>query len=207
VAELPKTPPPPPPAPRSNVPAYVTLGLAGAGVWFLARDTIEIRVAKTREQFTELRARGHLGDRRELYRATWQMARDKPLFGWGMASYPSAFVLYNNQKSPLDRLPVFYHDAHSDWLQALAEHGFVGAALLALCALVPLRSLRHRHISHPVTIYLLAGCALLLLYAGVEFPFGNIAVVLAWWTCFFTAIHYARLSEEQAPPRAPYPAA
>jgi hypothetical protein len=28
----PPAPPPPPPAPRSNVPAYVTLGLAGAGV-------------------------------------------------------------------------------------------------------------------------------------------------------------------------------
>jgi hypothetical protein len=32
-------------------------------------------------------------------------------------------------------------------------------------------------------------------YAWVEFPFGNVAVVLAWWLCFFCAVQYVRLTE------------
>jgi hypothetical protein len=71
----------------------------------------------------------------------------------------------------------------------------VGASLLALCALVPLRSLRIRHFNSAVTCYLLAGCGIILLYAWIEFPFGNAAVVLSWWLCFFCGIQYGRLHE------------
>ena len=179
--------------------AGTALAFAAAGVWFIAQDSITLRVAKTREQITEIRARGDSGSRGELYRNTWQMAKDRPWFGWGMASYPHIFTTYNTRQPGPDRLPVFYRDAHSDWLQSLAEHGFVGTALLALCGLVPLLKLRRRHLSSPVPTYLLAGCALILLYAWVEFPFGNVAVVLTWWLSFFCAVHYARLYDREAP--------
>lgn len=175
-----------------------SVAIAGAGVWYIAQDSIAIRVAKTREQVTEIRARGDTGARGELYRNTWQMAKDRPWFGWGMASYPHVFTLYNTRQS-VDKLPVFYRDAHSDWLQSLAEHGFTGTSLLALCGLIPLLRLRRRHLASPVPCYLLAGCALILLYAWVEFPFGNIAVVLTWWLSFFSAVHYARLYDREAP--------
>jgi uncharacterized membrane protein len=49
-----------------------------------------------------------------------------------------------------------------------------------------------------VPAYLLAGCGLILLYATVEFPLGNLAVVLTWWVCFFSAVHYARLYDREA---------
>lgn len=179
--------------------AFAVIAIASAGIWFVARDSITARVAKTREQIDDIRARGGVGARADLYRNTWRMAKDRPWFGWGMASYPHVFTLYNTQTS-VDRLPVFYHDAHSDWLQALAEHGFAGSALLALCALVPLLRLRRRHFSSPVPAYLLFGCGLIVLYAWLEFPFGNIAVVLAWWLCFFSAIQYARLHDRESPP-------
>lgn len=176
--------------------ALAALVLGAAGVWFVARESITTRVAKTREQLDEMRARGSVGSRGVLYHDTWRMARDRLWFGWGMASYPHVFTLYNSQKS-VDKLPVFYRDAHSDWLQAVAEHGLVGAALLALCAIVPLRRVRWRHLANPLPCYLLAGCALILLYAWVEFPFGNVAVVLSWWLCFFCAVHYGRLYDRE----------
>lgn len=179
--------------------ALAALVLAGAGVWQVASGTIAARVAKTREQFDDMRERGDIGSRGLLYRDTWRMARDKLWFGWGMGSYPHVFTLYNSQRS-VDKLPVFYRDAHSDWLQALAEHGLVGSSLLALCALVPLGRLRARHLASPLPCYLLAGCTLLLLYAWVEFPFGNLAVNLTWWLCFFCAIHYARLHDHEVSP-------
>ncbi len=179
--------------------AAVALAVGAAGVWFIAQESITLRLTKTHEQITEIRARGDTGSRGELYRNTWQMAKDRPWFGWGMASYPHIFTLYNTRQPGPDRLPVFYRDAHSDWLQSFAEHGFVGTGCLALCALVPLFKLRRRHLASPVPTYLLAGCALILLYAWVEFPFGNVAVVLTWWICFFCAIHYARLYDREAP--------
>jgi O-antigen ligase len=145
-----------------------------------------------------MQARGSIGGRATLYGDTWRMAQDKLWFGWGMASYPHVFTLYNTQKS-VDKLPVFYHDAHSDWLQAVAEHGLVGTALLALAGVLPLGSLRRRHFTSPLPAYLLGGCALVLLYAWIEFPFGNTAVVLAWWLCFFCGVHHARLQDREAP--------
>jgi len=107
------------------------------------------------------------------------------------------FTFFYNTRRPVDKLPIFYNDAHSDWLQALAEHGIVGSALLALTAIVPLLRLRRRHLGGPVPAYLLGGCTLLLVYAWIEFPFGNLAVVFTWWLCFFCAVHYARLQDRE----------
>ena len=175
--------------------AAIALGLAvvvGAGSWWLAGDTLEARAAKTREQAVSAWSRGGLGSRSALYHDTWRMARDRPLFGWGMASFPVVFRLYNSQESKIDRLPVIYHDAHSDWLQSLAELGFVGTALLGAAVARPALSLRG--LRRPaLPSFLLAGCLLVGAYAWVEFPFGNVAVVVAWWICFFGAIRYALL--------------
>lgn len=183
------------------------LPLAGAGiaivlalgcVWYVARDSIEQRTRRTVQQVGEMRARGSIGSRVALYGDTLRMAKDQPWFGWGMASYPHVFQHYNTQVSRQDRLLLFYHDAHSDWLQGLAEHGVVGLVVLGALGLLPLWRLRPRHFGSPVPAYLLVGCGLLLLYAWIEFPFGNVAVVLTWWLCYFCAIHYAQLYDREA---------
>jgi hypothetical protein len=168
--------------------ACAALLLGVAGVWYVARDTITARANLTRDQVSTMVQQGGIGSRSVLYRDTWRMA-----------SYPHVFGRLFNTQTSVDRLPVFYRDAHSDWLQAFAEHGFVGSALLALIALVPLLGLRARHLESPVPQFLLAGCALLLLYAWIEFPFGNVSVVLTWWLCFFCAVRYARLQDRDAP--------
>lgn len=179
------------------------LGIAGYFAYDLARPTIEHRMAITREQIADIQTRGDFGSRAILYRDTWAMAREKPWFGWGMGSYPTAFFRRNTQQiSPIDGLPQYYHDAHSDWLQSLSEVGFVGTVLLGLCALVPLWSARRALFRSPLTAYLLTGCGLVVLYAWLEFPFGNRAVICAWWTCFFSAVLHARLDR---PPSSPAP--
>jgi hypothetical protein len=47
-------------------------------------------------------------------------------------------------------------------------------------------------------------CGLVAAYAWVEFPFGNVGVVLTWWLCLVASVHYVRLSDAR-PPR-PVPA-
>jgi O-antigen ligase len=162
-------------------------------IWSIARDTIQPRIALTVQQLNSLRSTATPDARSQLYHDTFRMAQAKPLFGWGMASYPHVFTLYNTRESR-DRLPVFYHDAHSDWLQALAEHGVLGSALLLLGAILPLVRARSAIRTSEVSVYLLTGCILIAIYAAVEFPFGNFAVVLMWWLCFYSAVHYGELT-------------
>jgi O-antigen ligase len=176
--------------------ALVAGAIALAGIYFLAEKTIAARVAKTEQQITDIRAQNGFSAnaRLILYHDTWRMARDRLWFGWGMDSYPPVFQFYNTQTpGPIDHLPVFYHDAHNDWLQSVAEHGLLGTALLVLLGAVPLAQLFRRRPRSPLPGYLLAGCGLILLYGCVEFPFGNTAVVLTWWMCFFIAVQYSRL--------------
>jgi O-antigen ligase len=173
--------------------AGLTLAIAGVIIYWLGRPIIEARFSKTQEQIAQMRAQGGIGARALLYRNTWNMARDKLWFGWGMGSYPTVFYLYNTQDSPIDHLPIYYADAHSDWLQSVAEIGLVGTILLALHGLLPLLSLRQHRLHSPLALYLFGGCLLVLLYAWIEFPFGNPAVVLVWWLCFFTGVRYVRL--------------
>jgi len=160
----------------------------------LAKPQITERFRQTQNQLNRT-ASSPIDHRLTLYRDTWHMARDRLPFGWGMASYPLTFRIYNTQTyGKADRLPVMYHDAHNDWLQTLAEFGVVGSALVALCALAPLLAFRKTLRASPISSYLFGGCALILLYAWLEFPFGNTAVRLSFWICLFAAVRYAHLT-------------
>lgn len=179
---------------RAALMAVVFVALAGlAGAWAVAGGVIKSRASSTVDLVSSVMQRRNLGARAVLYRDTWTMARQRVVFGWGMGSYPTVFPLFNTQKPNSDRLPVIYHDAHSDWLQSISEIGLVGTALIGLAVLLPLRALDPRAMT-PITLFLLAGCALVAAYAWVEFPFGNVAVVLAWWLLLICAVQYNRLS-------------
>ena len=173
--------------------AVVVFLVGLGGIYLLGRPVIETRVNKTREQIEEIRLRGNLGGRAQLYADTWRMAREKIWFGWGLGSYGTVFQIYNQQVS-VEGWEPFYAQAHSDWLQALAEVGLVGTVLIVLMGIVPLMSLWPLGPPRAVPGYLLAGCGLLALYALVEFPFANPAVMESFWLCFFTALRYHKLT-------------
>jgi O-antigen ligase len=171
----------------------LSLGAASLGIWEVVGDTVKARAEVTRRQVLSLLVSGEGASRKAAYRDTWSMAREKPLFGWGMGSFPSVFPIYNRQVRPTERLPIVYHDAHSDWLQSLAELGFAGTLLIVAAVVLPGRELLKGRLSD-YALFLMAGCALVAAYAAVEFPFGNVAVVLSWWFCFVAAVQYTRLS-------------
>lgn len=174
--------------------AAAAIVLAGYFAYDLGRDVIHTRIEATRTQIADMQAEGEWFPREVLYRDTWHMAQEKIWFGWGMGSYPTAFFTRNSQHNPhADGLPEYFHDAHSDWLQSLSEVGVIGTTLLLLCAAVPLWYRRRVLGQSPLSAYLLAGCGIILLYSALEFPFGNRAVVIAFWVCFFCAIHYGRI--------------
>jgi O-antigen ligase len=182
--------------------AYIGMAVAAiltiACVWMVAGDVIQARASKTRDQVAAMWAQGGLGSRSTLYKDTLRMAKDRIVFGWGMGSYPSVFSLYNSQESKIDHLPVIYHDAHSDWLQSVAEIGLAGTALIGGSVLLPMLATRRLRVTF-LPYFLLTGCILTAAYAWVEFPFGNVAVVLAWWLSYFSAVQYIRLTGPPGP--------
>ena len=175
--------------------AAVALG----GIAYLGRDVIAQRSRLTSEQFTKLTADGTLTARAVLYRDTWHMAAAKPWFGWGLESYARVFRIFNTQRAiEVWVWSPFYAEAHNDWLQSLAEVGFVGTGLLALLVLLPLASVRWRRTQSVIPRYLLAGCGVVLLYAWLEFPFANRVVMLTFCAVFYCAIRYAELDANLA---------
>jgi O-antigen ligase len=180
---------------RTAAIAFAAIALVG-GFWFVAGDVIEARASKTKEQVTAMWIHGGIGSRSILYHDTWRMAGDRILFGWGMGTFPTVFALYNSQESKIDHIPVVYHDAHSDWIQSVSEIGLVGTALIGVAVLLPVASVRRWRMT-PIPYFLIAGMLLVAAYAWVEFPFGNVSVVLAWWLSFFCAIQYIRLTEKE----------
>jgi len=197
---------PPARRPLPAVLATVTFALLLFIGYDLAKPQIADRLRQTQGQFSG--GKTVLIDHRlTLYRDTYHMARDRLLFGWGMASFPHTFPIYNTQTyGTTIGIPLLYHDAHNDWLQTLAEFGVVGSSLIALCALAPLLAFRKTLRANPISAYLFGGCALILLYAWLEFPFGNTAVRLTFWVCLFAAIRYAHLTytEHTASLRTPH---
>ena len=168
--------------------------LATGAIAYLSREVIAQRARLTSEQLAHIAREDTLNSRLTLYRDTWRMAAAKPWFGWGLESYAHVFRIFNTQRTVETWWWIpFYARAHNDWLQSLAETGFVGTALLALLVLLPLRAVRWRQVESILPRYLLAGDALVLLYAGVEFPFANSAVLLTFCATFYCAIRYAML--------------
>ena len=185
---------------RSAAPPLFALALAGAvaagAIAWLGRPMIERRLGHTARQVAAIRdsRRGEEIARVALYRDTWRMASDRPWFGWGLESYARVFQIYNSQRPPEPWFRVRrYAEAHNDWLQSLAETGFVGTALVLLLGALPVVSSPWRRAASRLPRYLLAGAGLVLLYAAVEFPFANPSVLLAFWTVLYAGARYARL--------------
>lgn len=178
--------------------ALLSLGAIG----WLSRDVIAQRTRLTTEQLGRIAREDTLNSRLTLYRDTWRMAAAKPVFGWGLESYAHVFRIFNTQRAAEHWVGIpFYARAHNDWLQSLAEVGFVGTGLLALLLLGPLLSVPWRRVTSMVPRYLLAGGIIVLLYAWVEFPFANPAVMLTFCATFYCALRYAALDiRDQQPP-------
>ena len=167
----------------------VTISVGAIG--WLAQRSIDERYVETRNALTGKQPlwQGRL----ELYRDTWALAMRKPIFGWGLESFDSTFHLMRPRPLEAGRqYESSYAEAHSDWLQSFAETGFAGTLLLSLMGLVPLLGALKRANLTPLPAYLLLGCTLVSLYAAIEFPFANGAVVVSFWTIFFICLRLGR---------------
>lgn len=176
----------------AGIAAAVALCLGA--IYQLGRQTIDTRVETTINQVQDMRGEGGIGARSALYRDTIRMGRERPWTGWGLESFATVFSNYDSQESYRRKPPTHYEDAHSDWLQSFAEIGLIGTALLLLTGLAPLAAVVRHGTGAALTFPLWTGCLLIALYAWIEFPLANPAVVLVFWTVFFSAVRYSLLT-------------
>jgi O-antigen ligase len=164
--------------------------LALLAVGFVARFYLErgrTDLARTQAQISRHAAGGVLDLRVELTRDTWRMAQARPWFGWGVGCYEVVFPIFqgNYLRDANGRSTARFEFAHNDWLQIVAEMGAIGAALLLGAAgAAGARSWREAESAGRIA---LAATGLLLVYAWIDFPFHNPAVLLLWTVLVATA--------------------
>lgn len=122
--------------------------------------------------------------------ATWDMAQDRLIFGWGAGAfryhfpkyqqhYPSIYYSrYHKKKGWIGRKT--YHYAHNDILQFLAEYGLVGCsflvALLSALFWILVRSIER---FPSAVIILLLGLFVMLSHAFIDFTLSSPAYLIA----------------------------
>jgi O-antigen ligase len=151
---------------------WVGRGRIAASAWrsLAAILIVLVTIAATYGNFALLAARVDstiaygLDGRREIWRLTWQIIKDFPLFGVGVGAYARAMSAY--QPAP----HVFYfNNAHSQYLQLLAEGGVVLAlpAVIAAAATIWLIVKRLQEDRSPM-FWIRAGAASGLLGVAVQ---------------------------------------
>lgn len=171
----------------------------GASAYWLGGDTIRHRIGDTKQQIAAMQEMGGIGQRARVYGDTITFIQAHPIAGWGLESYGFVYRRYNTEPKTVEGWTVQFDEAHSDWLQLLAEVGLVGTLLFLITIIVPLKSVRRHLFDDPYAGVPFFCLLLLALFAWVEFPFANPAVSLAAWVTFFGAIRYLQLGGSVQP--------
>jgi len=119
----------------------------------------------------------------DLWRAAWRQFESRPLLGGGAGSYEQ----YWRQHRP-NALDV--RDAHSLYLETLAELGAVGFVLLVLALAAPFAAARSRRL--PLVPVALGAYVAFLVHAGIDWDWEMPAVMLAGFACGAAALVAAR---------------
>lgn len=125
-------------------------------------------------------------------KATWEMAEDQLIYGWGAGSFRYVFPIYQKGYDILwyyyyreDRGWIgrkMYSYAHNDWVQFLAEYGLVGGSMLLSMFLCLLNVLRKTFYFNKIAgIFLLSGLFVIITHNFVDFIFSSPAYWCAFW--------------------------
>jgi hypothetical protein len=130
--------------------------------------------------------------RADLWRLAWNDAQRHPLIGAGAGTYERYFLAH--QPTDVGRV----RDAHSLYVETLAEVGPVGLALLIVLLLTPLAILRRAR-RHPLVPAAVGAYVAYLVHTGVDWDWELPAVTLAGLLCGATILLVARASAAPGP--------
>jgi hypothetical protein len=134
--------------------------------------------------------------RADLWRLAWDEARRHPLLGAGAGTYERYFLAH--QPADVGRV----RDAHSLYVETLAEVGPVGLALLVVLLLTPLATLPRAR-RHAVVPAAAGAYVAYLVHTAVDWDWELPAVTLAGLICGMAILLAARTSTAPGPLSAP----
>lgn len=114
-----------------------------------------------------------------IWQSAYQMFKDHPFWGVGLGQYTSKYL--NEYKS--NQAKENLRHAHNNFMQMLAENGFLGfISFVSLFGYILISSLRASLQSFSPYSVLIFSCTLALLLQGLtEYNFGNSAVIKYFW--------------------------
>lgn len=178
-----------------------SIALIATMTFFIAGKSADFMARKTAAEFADLQT-GGIGDARiPIYKETWKLFLQKPVFGWGWHSYRYAFRRVQTLEFKMQteqKEMSFFVDAHNDWLQLLAEMGLVGALLVLASVAGVTRVAACRWWRMSPSFEILTGLGCLGMLASVDFPFACPAIFVAASTLVSTAGSIASRRERQA---------
>jgi hypothetical protein len=138
----------------------------------------------------------------DLWRLAWRDARRHPLVGAGAGTYERFFLAH--QPPTVGRV----RDAHSLYIETLAELGPIGLAILILTLVTPLLVLRRAR-RHPLAPVAAGAYIAYLAHTGVDWDWELTAVTLAGLLCGASLLVFARRWADPSPlhPKTRYVAA
>jgi O-antigen ligase len=159
--------------------------LLGSFVWLGSYSMQLDRVTESMGRLFKGDRESSIEYRESAHQATWEMAQDRPGFGWGSGGFRFLFPLYQQRHEQIFRDPgghrLYWEHAHNDYLELLAELGAVGCGLLGLgLGFAGWISLKPHARGNPLVLFGLLGLGTTLAHAWVDFPFQNPAILTTW---------------------------
>jgi len=171
----------------------------------LDRETKSEAIGNTLRQWENYQ-KGSPPMRYYLWKDTFKMFLDKPVFGHGLGSFRALHPLYQSAEYKREReaglafahrkLKPLTEHSHNDLLQYLAEIGVVGVGLLLLVPTLGIWRIRKRLFSNSPD-WALVGCMLFGLYSFLDFPTRTPACLLLFSLTLSLALKHASLENER----------
>ena len=181
--------------------------VAGGLLWFgsgLHKETKSEAIENTVRQWEGMKS-GSMPMRFYLWKDTWAMFADKPLFGHGLGSFRALHPIYQSPEYKIQReagtanahrkLKPLTEHSHNDWFQYLAETGFVGVLLIISAPILGLWKVRNCLSS--VSAWPLFGCLIFTFYSFFDFPSRTPACLVAFVVILALGIKYAELDAKR----------
>jgi len=175
--------------------ALVLMMFVGGGGQFLGYGKTLERMKDLTTSDRELSIDGRL----LAERATWDMAKDNLLTGWGAGSFRYFFPKYEQYYPGIYNVQGNrWEYAHNDYLQILAELGLVGLLIVAAgMAYWVFKLLRHAVHKHPPALIIVFGLVLLLVHAWVDLPLYCPAILLTWCVLWTLTVRWLELEDNR----------
>ncbi|CAM3171220.1 O-antigen ligase family protein [Rariglobus hedericola] len=137
--------------------------------------------------------------------ATWEMAQDNIVTGWGAGSFRHYFPVYQRNYQEIYTYPgrpdlkFRWEYAHNDYVQLLAELGLIGAGiLLAMLVCGAVHLIRKRVYLKPHLMFIVLALVITAAHAWVDFPFQNPAILMLWCASAALVGRWAELEARSA---------